>query len=65
MCARPPEEEKRALSFPRDCCSQGPTESPPHLGPKKQSLASEAASSSDGLVRERQQPRQQPPGPSS
>ncbi|KAI4529642.1 hypothetical protein MG293_020320 [Ovis ammon polii] len=49
VCARPPEEEKRALSFPRDCCSQGPTESPPHLGPKKQSLASEAASSSDGL----------------
>ncbi|XP_027385615.1 inactive tyrosine-protein kinase PRAG1 isoform X2 [Bos indicus] len=49
VCARPPEEEKRALSFPRDCCSQGPTESPPRLGPKKQSLASEAASSSDGL----------------
>ena len=37
------------MSFPRDCCSQGPTESPPRLGPKKQSLASEAASSSDGL----------------
>ncbi|XP_055272504.1 inactive tyrosine-protein kinase PRAG1 isoform X2 [Moschus berezovskii] len=49
VCARPPEEEKRALNFPRDCCSQGPTESPPRLGPKKQSLASEAASSSDGL----------------
>ncbi|XP_015316350.1 inactive tyrosine-protein kinase PRAG1 isoform X2 [Bos taurus] len=49
VCARPPEEEKQALSFPRDCCSQGPTESPPRLGPKKQSLASEAASSSDGL----------------
>ncbi|KAB0350095.1 hypothetical protein FD754_014952 [Muntiacus muntjak] len=49
VCARPPEEEKRALSFPRDCCGQGPTESPPRLGPKKQPLASEAASSSDGL----------------
>ncbi|EPY82445.1 tyrosine-protein kinase SgK223-like protein [Camelus ferus] len=43
------EEGKQALSFPRECCSQGPTENPPRLGPKKQSLTSEAASSSDGL----------------
>ncbi|KFO38171.1 inactive tyrosine-protein kinase PRAG1 [Fukomys damarensis] len=44
----PPEEEKRSLSFPRDCCDQGPSANPPHLGPKKLSANSEAASS-DGL----------------
>ncbi|XP_059857046.1 inactive tyrosine-protein kinase PRAG1 isoform X1 [Delphinus delphis] len=49
MCSKPTEEERRALSFPRECRSQGPTENPPRLGPKKQSLTSEAASSSDGL----------------
>ncbi|XP_047627871.1 inactive tyrosine-protein kinase PRAG1 isoform X1 [Phacochoerus africanus] len=49
VCARPTQEEKRALSFPRECCSQGLAENPPRLGSKKQSLTSEAASSSDGL----------------
>ncbi|XP_057553870.1 inactive tyrosine-protein kinase PRAG1 [Hippopotamus amphibius kiboko] len=49
VCARPAEEEKRALSVPREGCSQGPAQNPPRLGPKEQSLASEAASSSDGL----------------
>lgn len=49
MFSGPIEEGKQALSFPRECCSQGPTENPPRLGPKKQSLTSEAASSSDGL----------------
>ncbi|XP_006751725.1 inactive tyrosine-protein kinase PRAG1-like, partial [Leptonychotes weddellii] len=48
-CGGPPEEEKQVLSFPRECCSQGPAENPPRLGPKKLSLTSEAASSSDGL----------------
>uniref|UniRef100_A0A8C2YIF2 Inactive tyrosine-protein kinase PRAG1 n=1 Tax=Chinchilla lanigera TaxID=34839 RepID=A0A8C2YIF2_CHILA len=48
-CARPPEEEKQSPSFPRECCGQGPSAHPPHLGPKKPSLNSEAASSSDGL----------------
>ncbi|KAM6149796.1 inactive tyrosine-protein kinase PRAG1 [Erethizon dorsatum] len=50
-CAGPPEEEKQSPSFPRECCSQGPSANPPHLGPKKLSLNSEAASSSDGLSR--------------
>lgn len=49
LCAGPPDEETRGLSFPRECCSQGPAEKPPRLGPKKLSLTSEAASSSDGL----------------
>ncbi|XP_035925954.2 inactive tyrosine-protein kinase PRAG1 [Halichoerus grypus] len=49
VCGGPPEEEKQVLSFPRECCSQGPAETPPRLGPKKLSLTSEAASSSDGL----------------
>lgn len=48
-CTRPTEEEKQALNFPRECCGQGSTANPPHLGPKKPSLNSEAASSSDGL----------------
>lgn len=46
---RPTEEEKQGLSFPRECCGQGSTANPPRLGPKKPSLNSEAASSSDGL----------------
>lgn len=46
---RPTEEEKQGLSFPRECCGQGSTANPPCLGPKKPSLNSEAASSSDGL----------------
>lgn len=49
MCAGPTKEEKRVLNFPRECCNQGLTENPAHLGPKKLSLTSEAASSSDGL----------------
>uniref|UniRef100_A0A8C6RHL9 Inactive tyrosine-protein kinase PRAG1 n=2 Tax=Nannospalax galili TaxID=1026970 RepID=A0A8C6RHL9_NANGA len=48
-CAGSTEEEKRVLSFPRECCGQGPTVNPPRLGPKKPSLNSEAANSSDGL----------------
>lgn len=48
-CTRPTEEEKRALNFPRECCVQGSTANPSCLGPKKPSLHSEAASSSDGL----------------
>uniref|UniRef100_A0A8C0VXN9 Inactive tyrosine-protein kinase PRAG1 n=1 Tax=Castor canadensis TaxID=51338 RepID=A0A8C0VXN9_CASCN len=48
ICSRSA-EEKRVLSFPRECCGQGPTANPPHLGPKKLALTSEAASSSDGL----------------
>ncbi|XP_040587757.1 inactive tyrosine-protein kinase PRAG1 isoform X2 [Mesocricetus auratus] len=48
-CTRPTEEEKRLLDFPRECCGQGSTTNPPRLGPKKLSLNSEAASSSDGL----------------
>lgn len=48
-CTRPTEEEKRGLNFPRECCDQGSTANPPRLGPKKPSLNSEAASSSDGL----------------
>lgn len=48
-CAGPSEEEKRVVSFPKECCGQGPTENLPRLGPKKPSLHSEAASSSDGL----------------
>lgn len=46
---RPTEEEKQGLSFPRECCGRGSTANPPCLGPKKPSLNSEAASSSDGL----------------
>lgn len=49
MCVGPTKEEKRVLSFPRECYNQGLTENPPHLGPNKLSLTSEAASSSDGL----------------
>lgn len=45
VCAGPPEEEKRALGFRRE----GSAENPPRLAPKKLSLTSEAASSSDGL----------------
>ncbi|XP_032705922.1 inactive tyrosine-protein kinase PRAG1-like [Lontra canadensis] len=45
VCAGPPEEEKRALGFRRE----GSEENPPCLAPKKLSLTSEAASSSDGL----------------
>lgn len=48
-CTRPTEEEKQALNFPRECCGQGSTAILPRLGPKKPSLNSEAASSSDGL----------------
>ncbi|CAH6787219.1 Prag1 [Phodopus roborovskii] len=48
-CVRPAEEEKRLLNFPRECCGQGSPANPPRLGPKKPSLNSEAASSSDGL----------------
>ncbi|XP_027259230.1 inactive tyrosine-protein kinase PRAG1 isoform X2 [Cricetulus griseus] len=48
-CTRPTEEEKRLLNLPRECCGQGSTSNPPRLGPKKPSLNSEAASSSDGL----------------
>ncbi|KAL6076088.1 hypothetical protein STEG23_029792 [Scotinomys teguina] len=48
-CTRPTEEEKRLLNFPRECCVQGSTANPSCLGPKKPSLNSEAASSSDGL----------------
>lgn len=48
-CTRLTEEEKQGLNFPRECCGQGSTVSPPRLGPKKPSLNSEAASSSDGL----------------
>ncbi|KAM7111646.1 inactive tyrosine-protein kinase PRAG1 isoform 1-T2 [Molossus nigricans] len=42
MCAGPAEDMKQVLS-------QGPTENPPHLGPKKLPPPSEAAGSSDGL----------------
>ncbi|XP_047712376.1 inactive tyrosine-protein kinase PRAG1 isoform X3 [Prionailurus viverrinus] len=49
VCVGSTEEQKRVVSFPRECCSQGPAENPPRLGPKKLSLPSEAASSSDGL----------------
>ncbi|XP_046948000.1 inactive tyrosine-protein kinase PRAG1 isoform X3 [Lynx rufus] len=49
VCAGSTEEQKRVVSFPRECCSQGPAENPPRLGPKKLSLPSEAAGSSDGL----------------
>ncbi|XP_053072342.1 inactive tyrosine-protein kinase PRAG1 isoform X3 [Acinonyx jubatus] len=49
VCEGSTEEQKRVVSFPRECCSQGPTENPPRLGPKKLSLPSEAAGSSDGL----------------
>ncbi|XP_021568720.1 tyrosine-protein kinase SgK223 [Carlito syrichta] len=48
-CAGPTEEEKQAPSFPRECCSQGTTANLPRLGPKKPSLTSDAATSSDGL----------------
>lgn len=48
-CTRPTEEEKRVLNLPRECCGQGSTANPPRPGPKKPSLNSEAASSSDGL----------------
>ncbi|XP_007520017.1 inactive tyrosine-protein kinase PRAG1 [Erinaceus europaeus] len=48
-CSGPSEEEKQTLNFPRECCGQGSTENVPHLGPKKPSLTSEMASSSDGL----------------
>ncbi|XP_004682257.1 PREDICTED: tyrosine-protein kinase SgK223 [Condylura cristata] len=49
-CPGANEEEKRVLSFPRECCSPGPpTENLPRLGPKKPSLTSEPATSSDGL----------------
>uniref|UniRef100_A0A2K6JZ08 PEAK1 related, kinase-activating pseudokinase 1 n=1 Tax=Rhinopithecus bieti TaxID=61621 RepID=A0A2K6JZ08_RHIBE len=48
-CAGPTEQEKRGLSFPKECCSQGPTAHPSCLGPKKASFTSEAATSSDGL----------------
>ncbi|KAL1773115.1 tyrosine-protein kinase 223 [Sigmodon hispidus] len=51
-CTRATEEEKRVLNFPRECCGQGSTANPPHLGPKKPSLNSDAASSSDGLSRD-------------
>nr|XP_005562683.2 inactive tyrosine-protein kinase PRAG1 [Macaca fascicularis] len=49
-CAGPTEQEKRGLSFPKECCSQGPTAHPSCLGPKKASFTSEAATSSDGLA---------------
>ncbi|XP_016064542.1 PREDICTED: tyrosine-protein kinase SgK223 isoform X1 [Miniopterus natalensis] len=49
MCAGPAEDMKQVLSFQKECYSQGPTENKPHLGPKKLSPPSEAASSSDGL----------------
>lgn len=49
LCVGPTKEEKRVLSFPRECYNQGLTENLPHLGPKQLSLTSEAASSSDGL----------------
>uniref|UniRef100_A0ABI7Y270 Protein kinase domain-containing protein n=1 Tax=Felis catus TaxID=9685 RepID=A0ABI7Y270_FELCA len=49
VCAGSTEEQKHVVSFPRECCSQGPAENPPRLGPKKLSLPSEAAGSSDGL----------------
>ncbi|XP_058576130.1 inactive tyrosine-protein kinase PRAG1 isoform X3 [Neofelis nebulosa] len=49
VCAGSTEEQKRVVSFPRECCSQGPAENPPRLGPKKLSLPSEATGSSDGL----------------
>ncbi|XP_049487629.1 inactive tyrosine-protein kinase PRAG1 isoform X3 [Panthera uncia] len=49
VCAGSTEEQKRVVSFPRECCSQGPVENPPRLGPKKLSLPSEATGSSDGL----------------
>ncbi|XP_060509099.1 inactive tyrosine-protein kinase PRAG1 isoform X3 [Panthera onca] len=49
VCTGSTEEQKRVVSFPRECCSQGPAENPPRLGPKKLSLPSEAAGSSDGL----------------
>ncbi|XP_004633338.1 tyrosine-protein kinase PRAG1 isoform X2 [Octodon degus] len=48
-CAGPPEEGKQSPSSPRECCGQSPSANAPHLGPKKLSLNSEAASSSDGL----------------
>ncbi|XP_037687203.1 inactive tyrosine-protein kinase PRAG1 [Choloepus didactylus] len=45
----PPAEEKRVLSFPRECCNQDLTENASSRpGPKKPALM-EAASSSDGL----------------
>ncbi|XP_008583984.1 PREDICTED: tyrosine-protein kinase SgK223 [Galeopterus variegatus] len=48
-CAGHTGEDKRAPSFPRECRGQGPPANPPRPGPKKPSLSSEAASSSDGL----------------
>ncbi|XP_036311634.1 inactive tyrosine-protein kinase PRAG1 [Pipistrellus kuhlii] len=49
-CVGPAEAVKQALSFPRECCGQGPAEILPHRGPRKPSPPSEAAaSSSDGL----------------
>ncbi|XP_006834543.1 PREDICTED: tyrosine-protein kinase SgK223-like [Chrysochloris asiatica] len=49
MCAGPPEENKQVLGFLRECCTQDSAEHPSRLGPKKPSLTSEAASSSDGI----------------
>lgn len=49
MCVGPAEDGKQALSFPRECCGQGPAESPPRPASRKLSPPSEAASSSDGL----------------
>ncbi|XP_077000845.1 inactive tyrosine-protein kinase PRAG1 [Tamandua tetradactyla] len=44
-----PTEEKRVLSFPRECCNQELNEKVSRPGSQKPSLASEAASSSDGV----------------
>ncbi|XP_075412858.1 inactive tyrosine-protein kinase PRAG1 [Tenrec ecaudatus] len=49
VCAGPPDDDKRVLGFPRACCAQDPAGHPSRLGPKKPSLTSEAASSSDGI----------------
>ncbi|XP_036154369.1 inactive tyrosine-protein kinase PRAG1 isoform X1 [Myotis myotis] len=48
-CGGPAGDLKQVLGFPRECCGQGPSDHPPHPGPRKLSPPSEAASSSDGL----------------
>ncbi|XP_003412467.2 inactive tyrosine-protein kinase PRAG1 [Loxodonta africana] len=49
VCAGSAEEDKRVPGFLRECHAQDPAEPPSRLGPKKPSLTSEAASSSDGI----------------
>lgn len=48
-CVGPADEDKRVLSFPRECCPEGLPANPPRLGPQQLALPSEAAGSSDRL----------------